>query len=153
MQNPTWLKTMKLSLITLLLLVTQTGLFAQQTGNLHVEINSIRTDDGKVAIAVHNGPEGFPGGAENIVASKSVDIENGKAIAEFNDLPLGEYAISVIHDENNNGELDTNWIGIPKEGVGASNNAKGRMGPPKYDDAKFDFKEAGQKIEFDMGYY
>ncbi|MNT83012.1 hypothetical protein D3C72_2228260 [compost metagenome] len=43
----------------------------------------------------------------------------------------------VYHDENNNGKLDKNFIGMPKEPVACSNNAKGFMGPPKYEDAKF----------------
>lgn len=55
----------------------------------------------------------------------------------FENLPSGEYAISLYHDENENNKLDTGWFGIPNEGYGCSNNAKGMMGPPKYEDAKF----------------
>ena len=51
--------------------------------------------------------------------------------------PAGEYAVAIVHDENGNGRLDTSWLGIPKEGLGTSNNARGRLGPPKYRDAKF----------------
>ena len=88
-----------------------------------------------------------------MVQAKYVTIKEGKAFAEFDNLPFGEYGVSAYHDENKNEELDANWIGIPKEGVGASNNAKGKMGPPKYEDAKFEFIEGGQKIQFDMGYF
>ena len=58
-------------------------------------------------------------------------------------LPLeyGEYGISVFHDVDGNNELNTNWIGIPNEPVGMSNDAKGKMGPAKYKDAKFLFNE------------
>jgi uncharacterized protein (DUF2141 family) len=53
-------------------------------------------------------------------------------------LPLsGEYAISIIHDKNRNGRLDTNFIGIPKEPFGFSNNPKIKFGPPSFSDAKF----------------
>ncbi len=51
----------------------------------------------------------------------------------------GTYALACFHDENGNGKLDTNWLGIPNEGMVASNHAKGRMGPPKFEDAKFAF--------------
>jgi uncharacterized protein (DUF2141 family) len=47
--------------------------------------------------------------------------------------------LAAFHDENDNGKLDTNWIGIPKEGLASSNNAKGRMGPPKWRDASFEY--------------
>ena len=87
-----------------------------------------------------------------MVQATYAEISNNIAFIEFANLPFGEYSVSAYHDENANKELDTNWLGIPKEGTGASNNAKGKMGPPKYEDAKFDFIEGGQKIQFDMGY-
>lgn len=126
--------------------------FAQSSGKLIVEVEALRNDDGQVAISIHNGEDGFPGGPESMVQAKYAKIKDGKAIAEFENLPFGEYGVSAFHDENANEDLDTNWIGIPKEGVGASNNAKGKMGPPKYKDAKFDFKEDGLKISFEMDY-
>ena len=65
------------------------------------------------------------------------DIKNETATVTFTDLPKGEYAVSVYHDENANGVMDKNMFGIPSEDYAASNNAKGVMGPPKYADAKF----------------
>ena len=127
----------------LLICILSFQLFSQSSGTLIVEINSFRNDDGKVAISIHNGDDGFPGGEETMVQAKYASIQDGKAIAEFDNLPFEEYAVSAYHDENANEELDTNWIGIPKEGTAASNNARGKMGPPKYEDAKFDFKENG----------
>ena len=56
----------------------------------------------------------------------------------FENIPEGTYAVSIFHDENNNDKLDSNFIGIPKEDYGCSNNAKGFMGPPKWKDAKFE---------------
>ena len=58
-------------------------------------------------------------------------------------LPPGTYALALIHDENGNGKVDTNWIGMPKEGVGASNNATGTLGPPSWRDAKFELQAGG----------
>jgi uncharacterized protein (DUF2141 family) len=59
----------------------------------------------------------------------------------FDDIPPGEYALALFHDENSNYELDQNFFGIPKEGFGFSNNAMGNFGPPSYQDAKFELKE------------
>ena len=138
--------------LILLISILSIQSFSQSSGTLIIEIESFRNDEGQVAISIHNGEEGYPGGEETMVQAKYVTIKEGKAFAEFDNLPFGEYGVSAYHDENKNEELDANWIGIPKEGVGASNNAKGKMGPPKYEDAKFDFIEGGQKIQFDMGY-
>ncbi len=56
-------------------------------------------------------------------------------------IPEGEYAVKIIHDENSNGKLDTNFLGIPREGFGFSNNAKPGMGPPAFEKSKFYVKE------------
>ena len=58
----------------------------------------------------------------------------------FKDIPPGEYAISVIHDANSNGKLDKNFLGIPREGFGFSNDAMGSFGPPEYTEAKVSSK-------------
>ncbi|GLP96421.1 DUF2141 domain-containing protein [Paraferrimonas sedimenticola] len=78
--------------------------------------------------------------AEQLGEAKSVQVE----------LPHGEYAIYAYQDSDGDNELDTNWIGIPKEPVGVSNNAKGSMGPPKYKDAKFSFDENNSTQTFDV---
>lgn len=62
---------------------------------------------------------------------------DGTASVTFTDVAPGTYAIVVIHDENGNGEMDTNFIGIPTEPGGFSNNAPARMGPARFEDASF----------------
>jgi len=62
-------------------------------------------------------------------------------------LPKGTYGVMLIDDENNNGRLDTNWLGIPNEGVGASRGASGGpFGGPKWDDAKFDLMDCDNAL-------
>ena len=73
--------------------------------------------------------------------------EAGFVIATFENLRLGTYALSLYHDENNNGMLDTNFFGIPKEPYGFSNDARGTFGPPKYTAAQFEFIKDGQQVE------
>jgi uncharacterized protein (DUF2141 family) len=125
---------------------------AQSSGTLIVEIGSFENDEGKVAASIYNSEEGFPGSEETMIQAVFGIIKNGIAMIEFKELPFGEYGVSAFHDENENDELDTNWIGIPKEGIGASNNTKGKMGPPKYEDAKFKFDKDNQKIHFEIIY-
>jgi uncharacterized protein (DUF2141 family) len=67
-------------------------------------------------------------------------IRNRRAVCVFRNVRPGVYAISAFHDENRNKELDTNFLGIPTEGWCTSRNAKGFLGPPKFDDAKFEYR-------------
>lgn len=110
---------------------------AATPGSLSLRLSGFHSADGQVLIAVFRGEEGFPGKPGAAVKRVVAKISDGRARVEISDLPPGEYAVSVVHDENGNNTLDTNWVGMPKEGIGMSNNAKGRMGPPKYRDAKF----------------
>jgi uncharacterized protein (DUF2141 family) len=70
----------------------------------------------------------------------------------FEGIPQGTYAVSVFHDENMNGKLDKNFVGAPKEGYGASNNPKKRMGPPKFDEAKFSADQLQHSVEIKLIY-
>ena len=106
---------------------------------IHVEITGLHSDKGQVLCALYSSADGFPTKPEKAVAKTKSTIADHAAGCEFAGVAPGAYAVSVVHDENSNGKLDRNFIGMPKEGVGASNNAKGHMGPPKFDTAKFSF--------------
>ena len=95
-----------------------------QDVNLNVEIEGIKSEKGKILFSLFSDKNGFPGDMTKAVKKGIATIENGKAIIAL-DLPPGEYAIMVFHDEDNDNELKTNFIGIPREGVGNSNNHKG----------------------------
>lgn len=105
-----------------------------QTNTLTVNVTNFKNNKGKVMVGVYVGAENF---MKNTIFSKSSEIIANTATVIFENVPDGEYAISLYHDENDNKKLDTGWFGIPKEGYGCSNDAKGNMGPPKYEDAKF----------------
>ncbi|TPV93528.1 MAG: DUF2141 domain-containing protein [Myxococcales bacterium FL481] len=104
---------------------------------VEVSVTQARNSDGHVLACLFSSASGFPGEPERAVAQAQSRIQNGKARLSFPPVPPGTYAVSVIHDENDNRKLDTNLVGIPKEGIGASNNPEPRFGPPKYDQAKF----------------
>jgi len=72
-------------------------------------------------------------------------ITDGQAVCAFKDVPKGVYGISAFHDENNNGKLDTNFIGLPTEDYGASRDARGSFGPPSFSDAKFRYYPGGTR--------
>lgn len=109
-----------------------------QTQTAEFVVVGLRNTRGGVSAALFVSRRGFPGDPEKARATAYARIEGNRAVLRFEQLPPGKYALSLFHDENGNYALDTNFIGIPKEGVAASNNAKGRFGPPKFKDAVFD---------------
>ncbi len=108
-----------------------------QASLIHVEIDGLRNDKGQIMCALFSSAADFPKKGDNAIAHAKSSISQGRAICEFSGVAPGRYAVSVFHDENSNGKMDTNFVGIPREGVGASNNARGHLGPPKFDDAAF----------------
>lgn len=110
----------------------------EETFNLTVNIAGLSSDKGKVMIAIYNGEAQFLNTRYKSAMVKSTDK---KVTYIFEGVPKGEYAVSFFHDENDNNKMDTNFMGIPKEDYGCSNNATGFMGPPKYADAKFMLEE------------
>jgi uncharacterized protein (DUF2141 family) len=113
---------------------------------IHVKILDIRNSTGDVACALFESPAGFPTeylrSATNIMVIK---IRAKQARCDFEDIPPGTYALAVIHDENMNGKLDTNWIKIPTEGYGFSNDAKALLGAPSFSAASFSYD--GQNLD------
>lgn len=106
---------------------------------IQVGVDGLRNDRGQVLCALFSSAPDFPKKPENALAHAKSTIAHEQATCEFQSIPPGTYAVSVFHDENSNGKLDTNFMGIPREGVGASNNAKGRLGPPKFASAAFPY--------------
>jgi uncharacterized protein (DUF2141 family) len=119
------------------------SLVSAQNVNLTVSISGLKNDSGILQVGLFNSEGAF---LKSIYKGVSSEIKSNKAIVTFLNVPKGEYAISVYHDKNKNGKLDTNFIGIPSEDFACSNNAKGFMGPPKYENAKFDLNK-DSKIE------
>jgi uncharacterized protein (DUF2141 family) len=110
------------------------SIMSAQNVNLTVKISGLEDNTGKVQVGLFNSKGDF---LKKVYKGVSSDIKSNEAVVTFSNIPKGEYAISAYHDKNSNTKLDTNFIGIPKEDVACSNNAKGVMGPPKYEDAKF----------------
>ena len=124
--------------------------FAQSAcPGIHVSILNIRNSTGTVACALFESADGFPyeylRSATNVMVIK---IRKAQARCDFEDIPPGTYAMAVVHDENMNGKLDTNWLGLPTEGYGFSNNAKAVFSAPSFSDASFTYD--GQNVDLTM---
>jgi uncharacterized protein (DUF2141 family) len=105
------------------------SLFAQ---TLTIEVDNIEPDKGYLMVGVFNNKSNFP---DIYIQGQRIKAINETMVFTFNNLPLGTYAVSVYQDTNENEELDKNFLGIPKERYGFSNNST----KPVYEICQFDF--------------
>ena len=119
------------------------GLEPRGTRSFDVIVET-HSDRGFVFCALWPSEEGYPERRDHAARDgMSASLEGERAHIHFEAVPHGEYALACFHDENANRMLDTNFVGIPSEGTGASNGARGWLGPPSYEAARFVVSEAG----------
>lgn len=119
-------------------------------GTLVVNVVGVGEHSGTVVVLLFNHDDGFPAKVAKACQHASAKVTGSVVTLRFADVPLGTYAVTAYHDVNDNQKLDTNWIGIPKEPVAISNNARGRLGPPKWKDAMFELREATQELTVNL---
>jgi uncharacterized protein (DUF2141 family) len=110
---------------------------------LKIWIKGFRSLKGSVFVGLYNKPQGFA--TENAYRNFSYEITGTEMWVAFDSLVKGSYAIAIIHDENNNHKLDQGEMGIPVEGYGFSNDARGLFGPPDFRLAMFYFAGTATK--------
>ena len=129
---------------------------AQSAGaaSVTVHVTGARNAKGQIRAALFQSAKGFPGDASQAIQTRAADIDPQSLIAQivFTGLHEGVYAVSLFHDENMNQKLDKNFLGIPKEGYGASNNPKKKMGPPDFEETKFQVGGQAQSLEIKLMY-
>ena len=109
---------------------------------LRIEISNIKKVQGQILVAIYDNEDQYLDTKNSFHAQAPVKKEGTMTISV--EIPFGHYAIGMFHDLNGNGELDTNFMGVPSEPYGFSNGKKGTFGPPSFDRAKFEFKTEGQ---------
>jgi uncharacterized protein (DUF2141 family) len=117
---------------------------------LVIRVDGLRSDRGHVIAALYDGPVGFPDGAGAAVQSAHCPIQGTKADVAFEALTPGLYAVALLHDENDNGKMDRNRLGVPIEGFGVSGYE--RPGIPRFDRAAFRYQGGQQTIRIRMNY-
>ncbi|MBN1240447.1 MAG: DUF2141 domain-containing protein [Gammaproteobacteria bacterium] len=108
-------------------------------GTLSVRVTGFESGKGRLAIALFDSEQGYETQTD---AARKAWLEIGddkESVWRVHDLPEGEYALIAYHDENGNGEIDMRVLGMPKEPVAVSNDARGVFGPPRFKAAKFRF--------------
>jgi uncharacterized protein (DUF2141 family) len=133
--------------VSLILILAVVAGYAQ--GKIEVTVKNIKEQKGSIRVGLFTNESDF---LKKAVDGKVVKVNGNEAKVVFENLKEGDYAVSVIHDENDNGELDTNGIGIPKEGFAFGNNAMGMFGPPSFDKAKVQVKKSVVTQVIDLKY-
>jgi len=123
----------------------------QNTKNgILLNISGIKEVKGDLLIAFYNDSKTFLK-ADNAVYNRLEKVKGQSQQVFFEDIAQGFYAVAVIHDANSNGKLDGNFLKIPTELIGTSNNIRNRFGPPLYSDASFFYK--GGLLELEIKLY
>ncbi len=118
------------------------GTFVSHAANaaeLDVSVTDIERAEGTSVMALFDSETAWKGNGKPVRTAK-VDVSGDAVSVRFDDLPAGRYAIRLFHDENSNGKMDTNAVGIPKEGYGFSGKG-GLFGPPKFKKASFEIDD------------
>lgn len=124
-------------LVLIALMVTSSLSFASE---ITIKLTGLKSTKGKVLIALYNTSAGFPDDY-NMAVEQVVTQTKSNFTYTIKNLKPGEYAIALFHDKNSNEKMDKNFLGIPKEGFGFSNNPRVLTGPPSFSKAKFNLKD------------
>ena len=107
----------------------------ENSGSISATVPNVTGTEGSVRFAIYSAETFMKTAPEYSV---NAEIKEGKAIANFENIPEGTYAILVMHDKNDNGQMDFDPNGMPLEDYGASGNTM-PYGPPVWDESKFNF--------------
>jgi uncharacterized protein (DUF2141 family) len=121
---------------------------AGETGTIMVLTTGGKSEKGTVVIQLANSATDYKQN-DNAFRFAEAKPKHGRATFTFESVPYGTYAIKVFHDENDNRKLDVGMRG-PTERYGFSNGARGLMGPPKFEDAKFTLSDRTLQLEINL---
>jgi uncharacterized protein (DUF2141 family) len=142
------LKTLSQSAIAIMLAATSATGHASDDGQITVRVTNIASSQGEVGCALFPQGSAFP-----MDGSKARQIwqkaDAGGVICRFDKVAAGSWAVSVSHDLNGNRKVDTNFLGMPTEAWGVSNNARPSLRAPKFEEAAFKVTD-GQMVTLDI---
>ena len=129
--------TVEAVLYLLTLVSASTTISFAQPLKLTIIAEDVRNSRGMIGVLIFNSARGWPEDVEAAFRAKATPAQPGPTTVIFEDLPPGTYAAVVLHDENENKKLDRNFLRVPREGWGMSNNPKALGTAPSFDRARF----------------
>ena len=127
------------NLLSILLFIAVCRLHAQH--QLTIQIQNIETPKGTLFLGLFDSPRDYDNNQSKTGFFTQTIVNGATASITYQDLPVGLYAIKAYHDVNNNKMLDKNFIGLPREQYGFSNNVMGAFGPPSFEQSQFEITE------------
>ena len=121
--------------------------------NLSVSIKGLKNQKGQVCFSLFSSSRGFPSNKKRAIKAQCVKLKNGNVKLNIPSLKAGTYALAMFHDKNGDGKLNTNGLGIPKEGFGFSRNPRILTGPPKFGDSAVFVVGSRTNIEINLNYF
>jgi uncharacterized protein (DUF2141 family) len=135
------------------LLVAQPADSQAENCDVVVKVSGLRNTKGKVGIGLWNTKDGFPKDSTKALHAVMVDVDQTAATATKTfKVPRGEYAVALYHDENGNGQLDVNFLGMPTEGIGSSNNVRNKFSAPTFDQCRFEARNPEKVVPVKLEY-
>ena len=129
-----------------------TGAGRPGSSTLVVSVHGLQVVSGTVIALLFPSEQGFPAKVAQAAQRQSVKVESATAELRFPNLTAGTYAVTVYQDQNDNGKLDTNWLGIPKEGYGASNNKLHTFSAPTFTESRFVVAKGDVELAISLKY-
>lgn len=127
--------------------------FASDRGDLIVKVVNMRNNNGVVRVSLFTSEKGFPSGYEYAHKAQTVEIKLDTLQIVFSDVKFGRYAVAVVHDENENNKVDTNFFGVPREGFAVSNNVEPKIRAPRFQEAVFKFNQSSSPLVLRLIYF
>ena len=129
------------------LLLTAALSFNASAADLTIKIPVLEEAKGKISMAVYDSEKNF---SQTVLIGATETAVKGEMLFSFSELPAGNYAVMVYQDLNDNGKLDSNLLGMPKEPWGASLQGTRIFGAPKWADTQFKLPEEGTTITINL---
>jgi uncharacterized protein (DUF2141 family) len=132
-------------------LIVLAGPVSAAAADVEVMVTELKHEGARVQCALFASADGFPN-AHNAIAKTVAPVVAGQAVCRFAAVPEGSHALAAFEDRNGNGALDVNLFGVPVEGVAFSRDARGRLGPPGFEAARFVHSTAPTRLRLRTTY-
>lgn len=124
-----------------------------QQNKVFITITNIRSDKGVIRLALYDYPDQFPHQPARSFTFEKTMLKDGTMEVLLIDIPPGTYAISLLDDEDGDNSMNYNFLRMPREGYGFSNNARPGLKSPPFDKCSFQTGEGNTRLEIEMQYF
>lgn len=146
-------------LASLLLLTTgvslcfTTPIYSTNKNTLTVEIDGLKQTKGQICYSLFTQSQGFPESTDKALQAECIPVREKSPVLIIENLQMGNYALAVFHDANVDGELNRNFLGIPREGFGFSQNPQIKTSPPSFGDSVVVITESKTNLQVQLRHF